>query len=628
MAKEKTQLILLSAVFLFVFLMGITKIGDYDIFYHLCTGKHIVETGSIKHPEDPFTFTSIGSMPTNEWLAEVIFYGIQELSGIGGLIFFKAALITLLFYILLLNMRLISTGGRWNNYIFFLVLITAAYAIRMRMFVRPFVFEYLLLALCFYVLNLYKFKKRNYLFMLPIFQVLWVNVHPSNILGMAVPSIYLVAGGLKYLLEGRSSQDKKWLFQLCLAVLAVGAASLINPNGYKVFTFPFMVTGQEFYDIAEFQQLSFSSLIGYGFRYTWGFSLLLVSAAIIFLYKWRKPDLTELLIFFFFLLMLVKGIRFTAEFSIAVAPIVARGYSGMVSRPGARYAKVHEGLLCGFILAALVVVFYASIYNSKIYAFGLGLKDRVFPENAVDFLKENGIRGNMYNSQVYGGYLSWRFFPDKKVFIDGRWEIYEQAFISDSLEARNNPDVWERVVKKHDIDWVILEYSRDYSGKERINHLVGDPRWALVYWDRVAVVYARRGSRNEEFIKMFEYKYTRPNDYNPAYLRSVFNVRGGVERALGELDRNVSISPDNEEAHLALAYMYYMLGMRKKEMEELENALKINPQLSFVHSALGEILLERGDLKGAEDRFKDALKIEPDNKVAISGLKRLGNLKE
>jgi tetratricopeptide (TPR) repeat protein len=233
----------------------------------------------------------------------------------------------------------------------------------------------------------------------------------------------------------------------------------------------------------------------------------------------------------------------------------------------------------------------------------------------------------MYNSVGYGGYLNWRFFPDKKVFIDGRWEIYEETFIRDYLEAHANPDVWERVVKEHDIDWVILEYSRDYSRKERINHLMDNPRWALIYWDRVAVVYAKRGSRNEEFIKRYEYKYTRPNDYNPTYLNKFFTVRGNVEGALSELNRNVSINSDNEESHLAIAYIYYKLGMRDKEMKEMEKALRINPQLPFVHSALGEILLERGDLQRAEDKFKNALKIDPDNKVALSGLQRLESLK-
>lgn len=629
MAREKTELVLIFAVLVFVCLMGISKIGDYDIFYHLSTGKHIVETGSIIHPEDPFTFTSTGAMPANEWLGDVIFYGIHGLSGIDGLIIFKAVLLTLLFYLLYLNMVLISTEGQRNKYVFLLVLILAAYALRYRMFVRPFIFEYLFLALYFYILNIYKFKKGNYLLLLPVFQVIWVNVHPSNILGLAVPALYFVAEGLTHF-RAKPPHDKKRLLHLGLAVLTVAAASLLNPYGYKVFIFPFLVTGSELYmqNIDEFQPLRLSSLVGYGFRYTWAFSFLLVSAVIIFLYQRRKLDLTELLTFLFFLFMLVKGIRFTAEFSIAVAPIVAGGYSGMLSRPGREYAQRYKGLLCGLFLAALSVIFYASIYNSKIYAFGLGLKDRVFPVKAVEFLTENGIRGNMYNSIGYGGYLGWKFFPGKKVYIDGRWEIYEQAFILDTLEARTNPDVWDGIVEAHDIDWVILEYSRDYSGKERMNHLAVNPRWALVYWDRVAMVYSKRGSRNEELIKRFGYEYIRPNYYNPSYLDKVFTSKRGVEGALRELNRNISINPDNEESHMALAYIYYRLGMRDKEMKEMETALKINPRLSFVHSALGEMFLERGDIERAEDKFKDALNIDPDNKVALSGLKRLKSLKK
>lgn len=52
--------------------MGLSMIGDYDISFHLATGKYITDTGTINHSIDPFSFTSTNPMSTTAWLADVI----------------------------------------------------------------------------------------------------------------------------------------------------------------------------------------------------------------------------------------------------------------------------------------------------------------------------------------------------------------------------------------------------------------------------------------------------------------------------------------------------------------------------------------------------------------------------
>jgi len=161
--KETEPIILLSAALLFIFLMGILKVADYDVFFHLATGKHILETGQIIHSPDPFSYTSANPMSVATWLTGVVFYEVQNLSGIDGLIIFNAAIITLMFLVLYLNMRAISSESSWNKYLFPLMLLITAFALRMWFFIRPFIFEFLLLSLYFYILNQYRFKGKNYM---------------------------------------------------------------------------------------------------------------------------------------------------------------------------------------------------------------------------------------------------------------------------------------------------------------------------------------------------------------------------------------------------------------------------------------------------------------------------------
>lgn len=169
---------------------------------------------------------------------------------------------------------------------------------------------------------------------------------------------------------------------------------------------------------------------------------------------------------------------------------------------------------------------------------------------------------------------------------------------------------------------MILEYSRVYGKKERMPHLVENPKWALVYWNRTAMVYVKRGPKNKLLIQKFEYKYARPNALNPGYLNKHLQ-RNKVNEVLIEFKRNLEMEQNNEKSHLALAYVYYKLGRPKKELEEMEMVVNINPKLGFAHSSLGELNMQKANLKLAEDEFGKALKINPQDKVAIAGLKKI-----
>ncbi|MEE9614687.1 MAG: tetratricopeptide repeat protein [Thermodesulfobacteriota bacterium] len=627
MTRERTlEAVLLGALILFAFLVGVSKLSDYDTFYHLAMGKYIVETGKITHAVDPFAFTPVKQMTTISWLSGVLFFGVHGVAGLGGLILFKALIVAALCLVLYLNMRLVSGDEPRNILIILAVLLVTVFAIRMRLFVRPHIFEFLLIPLFFYILNLHRLKEKNYLYVLPLLQLLWVNLHPSNILGMAVVWAFFAGEGFKHLLGRGPSLGRRGVKALAVTALAVTAVSVINPAGYKIYLFPFMLTGQETYmrNIGEWQALTLSHLTGYSLRYTWGFSVLLLSSIAIFLYRRGRSDLTDLIIFCLFFYQALKGVRLTAEFSLAVAPMVAGGWSEISRRIFPKRSGGGNRLpVAVAVLLALAVLFHSTVLKSGTYAFGLGLKERVFPVTAVEFLVENDIRGRMYNSIGYGGYLAWNLFPAHKVFIDGRNDVYGEELYREYLDAHSDPDVWERLVQRYALDWVILEYSRDYGGKERMPHLQANPEWALIYWDRVAVVYARRNSVNEGIIKKFEYRYARPNEMNPAYLGRYLPDHDKTMGALAELKRNLSINPDNEEARLSLAFLYYGLGRPEEELKEMLKVVEINPRLAFAHSALGELYMQRGDREKAGEEFERALGIDPGDRVALGGMERL-----
>ncbi len=630
----KRILKLLTAVI--IFSMAVVKIGDYDFWYHLRAGQLILETGVIKHLE-PFSFAA-GDAPwsVQSWLAGVILYVVYSASGLSGVIIFNALLVSLVFLLVYLTIRLAEDKGS-SIALALVIIVIAAFAVRFRMFVRPHIFEFVFLAALLYLLNLYRIRGVNRLYIIPVIQILWVNIHGSHILGLMLPVIFLIGAQLSSRFGyggGGAGNDRdgaphlKALTRAMIILFCVNIlVTLINPETYRALIFPFLITGQKTYmqNIGEWQPLNFTYLWGYGLRYTWGFSLLVILSVVGIVKSRRSVDITGLLLLILFFVMALKGIRLMAEFAIICAPVVCWN----LARSGSAKDKNKEGLWPG-VLAILILLFVAFplVFMSKTYSRGLGVKENIFPERAVDFIEREGIKGNVFNSFGFGDYLAWRSFPEKKVLIHGRNEVFSQEFYQEYLDAHTDPEVWKSLADRFQITHTLLEYYlTDYEGKEMVPHLAGDPEeWVPVYWDRLSIVYVRNIPANKEVIERWGYKRIFPSYLDFTYLEDELR-RGGEWETLSELERLILSSPDNEEAYLARAYLYFRMGRRyyKSAMEDLTSAVRIKPDRAMTHAALGMLQQRGGNQKEARVSYERASRLDPTYPgvmEALEGLKK------
>src|SRR5204863_513627 len=106
--------------------------------------------------------------------------------------------------------------------------------------------------------------------------------------------------------------------------------------------------------------------------------------------------------------------------------------------PGWRHASRRDGravaglaaataaaIALGFALATVLVVsgdYYRASRLTR--TFGLGVSGLLFPAGAVDFLDAAAPSARLFNDDVLGGYLLWRDYPRRRVFIDGRFQVY------------------------------------------------------------------------------------------------------------------------------------------------------------------------------------------------------------
>ena len=97
-------------------------------------------------------------------------------------------------------------------------------------------------------------------------------------------------------------------------------------------------------------------------------------------------------------------------------------------------------------LGAYYPIFHANL-DKKIYV--------NLPIKAADFVVKNHITGKMFNYYDGGGYLIYRLAPDRKVFIDGRADLYGDKFFNDFIDIYFGSATWKEKFDRLAIDYVI-----------------------------------------------------------------------------------------------------------------------------------------------------------------------------
>jgi hypothetical protein len=181
----------------------------------------------------------------------------------------------------------------------------------------------------------------------------------------------------------------------------------------------------------------------------------------------------------------------------------------------------------------------------------------VAPEKAVDFLERRGIGERLFNDVKFGGYLLWRRYPARKVFIDGRNEVYD-TLLAEIFRALGSWKEWENLLSRYGIDAALLRrgqmqpvlYPPSIPGGVERKELRAfsasyfqASRWALVYWDDQTLLFVRRNDPAAAPLLEEEYRLVNPDDV-PYLLSRV--ARGEVNRrdVVQELDRRLGQDPD------------------------------------------------------------------------------------
>lgn len=133
-------------VFIAIFSMAARFPLDTDGWWHLQSGRWMVENGQIPRV-DPFSHTRFGQPWIDHgWLAQLIIYLTYRALGFGGLVLLVSALVTVAFYFAWLQCQ---GGERWTRAFVFII---AAVASGIIWSARPQMVTFALTALMAYIL--------------------------------------------------------------------------------------------------------------------------------------------------------------------------------------------------------------------------------------------------------------------------------------------------------------------------------------------------------------------------------------------------------------------------------------------------------------------------------------------
>jgi hypothetical protein len=472
---------------IYVFAMFRRDLNDPDVWWHMRNVQYLFQHHSFPRG-DSYSFSVAGAPWINhEWLAEIPYYLAYRALGLVGL---KSASFLTLTAIFLLLLYLCYQESR--N---FKASVTACYfgtfLATISFGPRTILFGYLYLVVLLVILERFRRLGHAPLWLIPPLFCLWINTHGSWSIGLII-FFTLGAAGLVGGSWGRLDAER-WtpsqVRQLILTAVASLAALFVNPFGWRLVYYPF--------DLAFRQKLNISHVLEWvsvDFHTVRGkfVLVLLLTFLVCALVRNRRWNLGELLILLFAIYSGLTYIRFLMLLGIVAAPQLAKALDFFP-----RYRPQDETPKTNVIVIACLLALMMYLWPRNVQV--RSSVEETYPSEMLSYLAAHPPQGNVLNFYLWGGYLGWHD-PNLRVFIDSRVDIFEYAGVLkdylDLLGVNNLQRRPEPILDKYKIEYVLFPRSDNtnplLNGGELVYVLEHDPRWKMLYKDKVSILLQRQ----------------------------------------------------------------------------------------------------------------------------------------
>ena len=164
--------------------------------------------------------------------------------------------------------------------------------------------------------------------------------------------------------------------------------------------------------------------------------------------------------------------------ALVLTPVIAYHVSAVGEERGwgirpLREASVPIAIANIVIIACIVLIAAERLSSSVRDSTFENAARQTLPVDAVDYLRAHPVRGNLFNSYDWGGYIVFSL-PEVRVFVDGRSDLYGDFLVDPYLLTAEASPGWDRRLDRYGIGTVLV---RRTSGLA--NALAGSRRLAL-----------------------------------------------------------------------------------------------------------------------------------------------------
>ena len=448
---------------------------DPDLWWHLRTGQWIVDTGHVPHT-DPFSFTRAGhAWVSHEWLSEVVFYELWKHGGPAALIVFSAIITTAGFMLLYLRCLRWGKDGKkhWAAAATAFGALTAAPSWG----VRPQMFTFTMASLLLWLIEAGEDRPKFLLWIPPLF-LLWLNLHAGFALGPALLLAYAAGLILETALGSEPWSETRPIFlRVVLLLVACLALVPLNPSGAELYRYPFDTlrsSGMRSF-IVEWFSPDFHQSLYQPFLLAW---LLLLTVLVWSRVQIKGRVLIPLILTSFAAL---DAVRHIPIFVLVAVPVLA------AALPAARTVGESSRFRPFFNLAVVILMAGFALVRWRGLAQHQSAREaEQYPQKAATFLRASNQPGRIFVYYDWGGYAIWNLYPEYRVFLDGRADLYGDDLLRQFKTAMQLHNGWRAVLDGWNVETVLVPPTCVLA-----QALLLDAHWKTVYSDPKALILVR-----------------------------------------------------------------------------------------------------------------------------------------
>ncbi|MHC5057880.1 MAG: tetratricopeptide repeat protein [Planctomycetota bacterium] len=669
MGPEETRpsdargVVLAASVSCFAFLLALFPLQSYDTWWHLANGREVMQGRGIPRTNlYSFTEPDYEVTPTH-WLFGLGAYCLHAVAGVNGLVVAKALVVAAAFTLAFGLARRRGAGGLAAAAVVALGVLAVSPEDAIAQGGRA-----------ARVLRVVFTKRNRPVLALAPLAALWANLHAGCLFGVGLVGIAAAGELVTWLVRraklGADAPDEDAArahaaFRrgviLGIAALACAIFVMATPAGWGVYAYNLWHVGlAEVVPLKEFRAATpFDQPVFY---------LLVIAGAGALVIDRRHTRAGDAMAFVVFALLGIYAVRGIPNFVLVATPVVApaltRTWKTLRTSPrlgvrvGAyvrRAALLLDRLPPTAVSLSIIVFPFLATFASGKYRIALGVERGLVPEGAAEFVeREVAHERAVFNDLAAGGYLAWRWYPKRRIFIDGRTNAYPPELFRALYTGAPTRRRMERVFLERDVHIALVFH---YGGGNPLWPVFDLEEWAVVHADETALVLARRIPLNLALIRKHEPNLgaegeavlskrlaergrgdaaraaraaVRGDDASAKAFaargrKADLAAAGAAERALkAEAASGGRVFSERRRAalHFRMGVGAVYIGEPEAAAGMYEKALELRPDFTEARLNLGHVRLKLGKADLARREFERALELAPGRSEALYGLAR------